>query len=123
MNLQATHARALAKVRKTGQAVTFTLVSPGTHVPSTGGFTAPTTTSVAGYAIQVKGEGGGPNAAFQDGETVEVKPLTLFFVPSTFGSVPPLGSTATWAGTTHRVKKTRSIAPAGTAIASYVTFD
>lgn len=120
MNLQATHARALAKVKKVGQAVTFTLELPGELVPTTGRYASPSTTTVSGYAIKVKGDSDQSNE-FQGGEATEDRPLNLFFVPSTFGNVPPLGSYATFADERRKVKKTRSIAPAGTAIASYVT--
>jgi len=123
VNYAAKHARALASVRKVGFPVTFTLETAGTQDPTTGRYTAPSATTVTGYAIQVKGEGEDQHAALEGGESAEQHPLNLFFVASAFGSVPPLNSLAMLADGKHQVKKTRSIAPGGTAIATYVTFE
>lgn len=116
------HAGALEAVAETGSAWTFTLASPGVSLPG-GGFSGASTQTVSGYAIQVKGEGQDLYAGYEGGETNERYPLTLLFVPSTLGEVPPLLSVGRSGSISRRVKKRRSVAPDGVAIATYVVLE
>lgn len=118
MDLTATHARALATMQRSdAPAVTFSLESPGTHVPTTGRYTAPSTTTVAGYAVRTKGDPEG----YEQGESVRETPLKLFFVPSTLGQEPPQGSVVWWSQEQYRVTEVSPVSPTGSAVATYVT--
>ena len=123
MTYEIDHAGAFEAVSEAGASVTFTLTRPGTPVPLTGRYSDPSVTTVSGYAIRVKGEGEDQYAGYGGGEMTQRNPLTLFFVPSTFGQVPPADSVVMWADDSHKVKKTRDVAPDGTAIASYVVLE
>lgn len=118
MDLTATHARALATMqRNQAPAVTFTLTTPGTQVPTTGRHTSPSTTSVSGYGIRMKGEASG----YEAGESTRTTPVKIFFVPSTFGQVPPQDSATKWESRGYRVKGVEPVSPTGTAVGSFVT--
>jgi hypothetical protein len=108
------HAGALADVRAAGAAVTVVATLPGTHVPSTGLFTSPTTTTVAGVAIRTRGI---PERYAALG-LVESEAPSLLFVPDTYGAIPPLGGVLTWGGVDYTVRDVEPLAPDGTAILS-----
>jgi hypothetical protein len=112
------HAAALRKMARKGQAVTFTLNSPGTPVPSTGRYTSPQTTSVGGYAVQVKDE-----AQSADGDNVRRNYVTLAFIPSTYGDVPPKGSDVTWGGREYRARPDKVVAPVGEPLVTFVVLE
>lgn len=116
MSYATDHASALADVTAAGAAVTFTDKSPGAYA-STGTWTGPaTTTSVAGAAIEVEGD----PKEYEALSLVQRNPATLFFTPTTYGSLPSLDMAVTWGGVSRLVKRVRPLAPDGTAIAAYV---
>lgn len=117
MSYAATHTRALRTVTKKGAAVSFTLASPGTYDATTDTYTSPTTTTVAGYAVQ--GDAGKQRRA---GEVIGETSVVLLFTPSTRGSLPLAGYAVTWNSATYSVVRTfREINPDGAGvIAAYV---
>ncbi len=115
MSYSADHAGAYADVKAAGAAVTFSVVTQ-TYNATTDAMTGVTTT-VAGYAMQVRGN----PREFEALGVVERQPIVLLFAPTTYGDVPTLGSTVTWGGASYTVKDTMPIAPDGTAILSRVT--
>jgi len=117
VDIVATHARALAALQRNGSPVTFTLDLPGTQEPTTGRYAGAASVSVQGYAVQAKVD---VMAEFLGDEAIEADTLNLFFVPETLGEVPPLGSSVSWSSDQYRVKRLRKVAPAGTAIGTYV---
>lgn len=103
---------ALEMLTEAGASVTFQTGTPGTHAPSTGLFTSPTATTVAGQAVEVR-----PSRAEQDqyrlaGATLD-RVVTLWFVPTTFGEAPVVGARVTWAGEVVTVRGVTRIAPDG----------
>lgn len=101
-------------VRWRGTAVTFSLVSM--TLDATTETSTPTTTTVAGYAMET-------NADLEEYQALEVVPTqakTLWFVPTTAGEVPPVGSTVSWNSETFATKSVRSLGLVGTAQASRV---
>lgn len=114
MSYAADHAGALASVREAGAAVTFTRTVQ-THTESTDDV-SPTTSTVSGYAVRKRGV---PKAYAPDTLTT-TELVTLFFVPTTFGEKPVLGSVVVWASVKYRVKYLESLEPDGTSIASTV---
>lgn len=117
MSYAGTHSSALATVTRKGAAVTFTLTSPGTYDATTDTYTAATTSTVAGYAVQ-------DDAAShrKAGEVIGETNVVLLFTPSTRGSLPVAGYTTTWNSTAFTVVRTfREINPDGAgALAAYV---
>ncbi len=98
------HASALADLRASGAAVTFTKTTPGTHDPATGTLGAPTQTSVSGYAIQVKSLSRADLLAYDAlGLIPHVAPM-LLFAATTYGDVPLLGAKCLWGGVEHTIK-------------------
>ncbi len=115
------HASALADVRAAGAAVTFTSETPGTHDAATGTVATPTTTTVAGYAIQVKPKTDADNRAYSGAGLNPSDAPMLLFAASTYGQVPALGSSCTWNGVRYVVRAFGdSVAPDGVAILSRV---
>jgi hypothetical protein len=110
------HASALADVAEAGAAVTWTLTLPGTYDSSTDTYTGASSDSCPGYAIEAEGN----DKEYQALGLIELNPATLLFTPSTFGDVPVLNATGTWAGSTKTVKRIRPIQPDGSAIAMYL---
>lgn len=109
-------ASAVADLSEAGAAVTFTLTAPGTYTESTDTFSAGSTTTVAGYAVEVPGD----PRAYAALELIQRDARTLLFASSTYGSTPGLGATLTWAGATFTVRSVQRVAPDGTAVVSTV---
>jgi predicted amidohydrolase YtcJ len=121
MSYSIQHASALASMIAKGAAVSFRKDAPGTEDPLTGLFTGASSASVAGYAIEVKGDQVADRSeAYLAGEMITQDPATLFFVPSTYGSLPDLGAVCTWSGSERKVKQITPMRPDGTAIAARV---
>lgn len=98
------HASAVESIREEGQPVTFTLTTPGTHDPATETYAAPTTASVAGWAIEVRSdEKDFRTLGFEPGEIIKRQPATLLFAPETYGALPALNAAVTWAGKRRKV--------------------
>ena len=119
MTTAADHADAYAMLAEEGAAVTFSTGTPGTHDPETGLFTSPTTASVTGVAIRVRANRTEEDAYRAAGLSVD-RVVTLLFAPTTYGSLPTLGSTVTWASETLTAKGITSLAPSGTAVIARV---
>jgi hypothetical protein len=110
------HASALADVAEAGAAVTWSQTAPGTYDSSTDTYSTPVTTSCAGFAFEDEGD----PEEYAALKLVELNPATLFFTPSTFGALPTLGMTGTWAGATKTIKKIRTIRPDGSVISAWL---
>lgn len=108
------HASALADVSAAGAAVTFTRTT--TTVNETTGVVTPSTSAIAGAAIQV---GGNPMLYEALGLILSDAP-TLFVTPTTYGDLPLPGDTVTWNGIAYTVKNVRPVAPDGVAMAARV---
>ena len=108
------HAGALADLRAAGVAVTFTLTG-GTYAPSTDVETAPTSSTVTGYAIRTKGQ-----TSNASGSLVQAVAITLLFAPDTYGERPEVGATVAWEGATYTVVTVQPVAPDGADIISRV---
>ena len=106
------HSGAYADLLADGAPVTFAFVTQGTYDPATDTFGAATTSTVTGAAIRVSGN---PLRYSQLG-LVQSESPTLLCAPTTFGSLPTLGATVTWGGTTYTVRDVEPLAPDGTAI-------
>lgn len=115
----AQHAAALAALQAKGAAVSFVKVEQGTHNPETETYGEPTLTSVDGWAIEVKSDQAENQNIAADGLVLR-QPVTLLFAANTFGEVPAIGSTGSWAGTQRTVHLVRPLRPDGTAIISRV---
>lgn len=98
------HRSALADIRAAGAAVTFTKVTPGTHDSATGLFGAPTTTTVAGYAVQVRPKSDRDRRAYEATNLTPSDAPMLLFAASTYGDAPPLGATCRWNGRVYTVR-------------------
>ena len=109
------HAMALGKVSARGAAITFSRTTV-TYTASDDTSTV-AVTSVAGYAVQVRGN---PQRYALLGLVLETA-LTLFFTPTTRGEVPRPGDVGTWNSLSYTVKDVDPIAPNGTVIAARVT--
>lgn len=112
MGYEAEHASALADITEAGTAVTFTQASPGTYDAATDTWTTPVETTVAGFAIQTRGN---PDV-YRELSLVESKAPTILFAPTTFGEIPDLGYTVTWSGVTYTVKQIAPVQPDGNMI-------
>lgn len=110
------HVSALADVTEAGSAVTFTHSIAGTYDPSTRAWSGASSSTVAGYAVQVKGK----PETYQALGLVESKNPTLLFVPTTYGEVPAVGWTVTWSSTSFTVRDVDPLAPDGTVISAKV---
>lgn len=103
-------------------ATTFTRVTPGTYDPATNTTASPTTSTITGSAIQVRGN---PQRYAALGLVLSTMP-TLFFTPDTYplaanGSAFVLpGDTVTWASQTYVVQDVEPIAPDGYVIAARI---
>ena len=96
--------------------ITFTHVVPGTHDPEAETFTASSTSTVTGSAIQVQGI----PRQYAGLNLVESEAPTLLFTPSTYGELPSLGDTIEWNDVVYRVRAIFPIAPDGVAIMARV---
>ena len=110
------HASALADLTEAGTAVTFTRTLPGTYDPSTDTWSGGSTTTVAGYAMRVKGN----PLQYQALELIQSESPTLLFTPSTYGEMPALGSQVTWNSLAYTVRAVDPVSPDGTAIVARV---
>lgn len=110
------HAGALADVKAAGAAVTFTLENPGTLDEATGLYTSASSTTVSGYAVRDRGN----PKTYESLSLKQSEAPTLFFTPSTFGSLPLPGYTVVWGSVTYTVRDVEPLAPDGTAIGAYV---
>ena len=114
----ATHAQALATVKAKGAAVTFSTYTPGIgYDPATDTYaTAPAMVSVSGFAV----EAGKNPILYQALLLVLAENPTLFFVPTTYDTLPLLGASVTWGGINYTVKSVDPLAPDGLSIAATV---
>lgn len=112
MSYAATHTRASRTMAKKGAAVTWSLTTPGTYDSETDTYTTPVTDGCSGSAVEMDGD----PAEYAD--LIALNPSTLFFTPTTYGDLPVLESTGTWAGATKTVKKIFPLRPDGTVIAA-----
>lgn len=116
MSYTAEHADALADLRESGASVTFTRRT-ATHDAATDLMTSPTTSSVAGYAIQVATRREEEDT-FRANSTLLDRARMLFFAPTTIGEVPRPGDTCTWGSVVYTVAFLgRSVALNATTIA------
>ena len=100
----AEHRSALVDLLAAGAAVTFSRMTPGAHNAATGVVAAPTETTVAGYAIQIRMLTASDRETYRGlGLTPAVAPM-LLFAASTYGDAPGLGDTCTWNGAAYTVK-------------------
>jgi hypothetical protein len=97
-------AGAYADVAAAGAAVTFTKVTT-TQDDTTGAPNAPSTATVTGVAIRVKGD----PIKYRDLGLTESEAPTLFFVPLAQGDLPALASTVSWGGETYTVRDLRPL--------------
>jgi hypothetical protein len=110
------HANALADVLAAGQSVTFTLTAIGTYTESTDAQGAPVVTTVTGGAVAEKGS----LTQYEAMGLTHTDARTLFFVPTTYGSVPALQSVVSWGGSSYVVKRVEAVDPDGTALGAHV---
>jgi hypothetical protein len=99
-----------------GASCTFTHTSQGTRDETTDEFSGPVTTTVAGRAVSVRGNG----ERYKQLVLVKTEVLTLLFWPATFGDKPLAGYSVTWSGEVYTVDHVAQVAPAGDAIISRV---
>lgn len=83
--------RAYDKVADAGSAITFSKTTTPQD-DTTGAPGAPVTTTASGVAIRVKGD----PIKYRDLGLTETEAATLFFVPGSQGTLPPLGSSGSW---------------------------
>jgi len=108
MGYAATRARAYRQVQRAGARVTFTgLTTTVDH--ATGGSTASVTT-VPGYAIATPGS----EKLYEALKLIGAAAVTLLLAPDAGYSLPTLGMTVAWDGTTYTVKYVQALAPGGT---------
>lgn len=110
------HASALADVKDAGIAVTFTLTGQGTYNPATDTTTPGPDVVVTGWAVEKKGS----LFTYQALGLVVAKSRTLFFVPDTYGALPPLSAIVSWGGANYAVKNVAPIAPNAVAIGATI---
>lgn len=110
-------ASALATLRRKGAAVTCTQTLPGTYDPLTDLWSSPSTVTVSGYAIR---DTGGNPQRWRDLELIQSEAPRLLFGSTTAGSLPALGATLVWGGTTYTVRDVDPIEPDGTAIVAHL---
>lgn len=110
------HASALLDISAAGEAVTF--IRAAMAYNTTTGQVTPTSTTIAGYAIQVRGK---PQRYAAQGLILATMP-TLLFVPSDYGLeagtddfVLP-SDVGTWSGKGYTVKDVECVAPDGIVI-------
>ncbi|HEY4133502.1 MAG TPA: hypothetical protein VGM50_22980 [Gemmatimonadaceae bacterium] len=109
------HADALADLAEAGSNITFTRVS-STYDSATDTSSAPTTLTIAGYAVETDGD----RDTYRRLELTHETAVTLFFSPNEIDDVPLSGDTAVWAGKTVTVAERKAFAPDGVAIAATV---
>jgi hypothetical protein len=115
------HASAVESIREEGRPVTFTLTTPGLHDPATDTYGPPTVSSVSGWAIEVKSdEKDFRTLGFEPGEIMVRQPATLLFAPATYGALPALHASVTWAGAARKVLGMLPLRPDGVVIMARV---
>lgn len=113
------HADALAALREDGAAASFTLRSDGTLNAATGETSAPTSTTVSGYAIKVAPKSQTDLRAFAEGSLGAKEALMLLFAATTINVKPAIGSEVIWNGVGYSVKGFGDdIAPGGPVVCS-----
>lgn len=115
------HASAVESIREEGQPVTFTLTTPGAHDAATETFGPAVTDTCDGWAIEVKSdEKDFRSIGFEPGEILARHPATLLFAPATYGELPALGASVTWAGAGRAVVGMLPLRPDGVVIMARV---
>jgi hypothetical protein len=99
-----------------GAAVTFTKVIPGTYNPTTEETGAPTTLTVAGYAMRIAGD---PDEYARLGLIQSEHPM-LSFVPDTEGELPEIGWEVVFGGESLTVEDINPCAMNGTATSAHI---
>lgn len=110
------HAGASGTVARKGAPVTFTRTTRGAYDETTDTPGTPTVTTIPGSAVQVRGS---PNTYLRL-TLIESSNPTLFFTPSTYGDLPKMGDTVTWAGAPCTVADVNPVAPDGVVIAARI---
>ena len=110
------HASALALLGRKGSPVTFTTNVPGTHDPMADTWSGPTTSTIAGYAVQVQPRSAQDVEKYRQLSLVPSDAPTLEFVPIVYGETPPLDATIDWGGSTLTVRDIQPVGPDGTSI-------
>lgn len=111
----AEHARAYRQVTRKGTDVVFNPSDSDTYSGS-GEWTDGASDTIAGKAVEIPGD----PAEYEPLELIGKDAATLMFVPTTIGSIPQQGFTATWAGKVRTVKQSFPFRPAGVAIMAKV---
>ena len=107
--------KALAKIKANGLPVTFTSTTYS-YNSQTGAATTPVDTEITGYAIEVPGD----TTEYINYEVIEKEPLTFWFVPTTVGEVPQLGSVVNWKDLVKRTEKVVPLRPDGVSLLSKI---
>ena len=96
-------------------ATTFTYSTPGTYDAATRTYSTPTTTTITGSAIEVRGD----PETYKALSLIESEAPTLMFAPTTYGDEIEPGYTVSWSNVTYTVKSVRHLRPDGVCILSY----
>jgi len=110
------HRQALEKLTDKGVAVQFSTEGAGDYDPLTDTWSGGSDSAVGGRAVEIPAEP-------EEYELLDLVPgqdITLMFVPTVYGQVPPLNSSIQWAGAKRTVKRVLPIRPDGNAILSRV---
>lgn len=94
---------------------TFTRVTQNVN-PADGTIGTPTTTTITGSAIRVRGL----PETYQKLGLIDSQSPTLFFTPTNYGDTPAPGDTVVFGGVTFTVHDVNPIAPDGVTIAARV---
>lgn len=116
MSYEASHAGALAQVKRRGAAASFVHTTPGAHVESTGQWSEPTEATVEVYAVQVRGD----PERYRALELIESEAPTLLIVPVTYGQMPEIDDEVSWGGVSYKARELILVAPDSTAIMAHV---
>lgn len=108
-------ADARTDIASAGAAVTFTSGS-GTHDAATDTWSAASTVTVPGYAVETRGN----PLAYKALSLQQLDVRTLLFAPSTYGLQPVLGAIVTWNSAAYTVQSVDQVSPDGAAIVSKV---
>jgi hypothetical protein len=110
------HAGAYADILAAGAAVSFSAITAGTYDGATDTWSTPSTTTVGGVAMRVRGN----SLTYQALELVQSEAPTLLFAPSTYGATPALGMTVEWDGVVYTVRSVEPVAPSGDTVIARV---
>lgn len=101
--------------------MTFTLTTPSAHDAGSDTFGPAVTADCPGWAIEVKSdEKDFRLLGFEPGEIIAKRPATLLFAPATYGELPALGASVTWAGAGRAVMGILPLRPDGVVIMARV---